>query len=358
MNVSIKSIKEKIEQEIEKSSNVFIIGHNEPDFDAIGSSIGLHTLVTALGKKAYIIVDDEDIKLESGVKKIIDENKYKHNIIKKEEFERLYNKNSLLIVTDANKDYMISVNDYLDKMNSIIVIDHHVKDEHTIKTPNLFIILDASSASEITTRLLNSFKIKYDSNVANYLLAGIRLDTQRFEQKTSPRTHDVAEKLLAKGADVNYVNSLFLEDYESFCRICNLIINETIIIKYSRSLAPVQVSFSLNRSKPEEIYKKEELAKVADRMMKFRGVDASIALGYVEQGIIHISARGGNKVDVSRIMGEMNGGGKTESAATKITSDDILAVEQNLIRIVNVGLSEEEPQILPEPTLVKRKRKK
>ena len=40
-----------------------------------------------------------------------------------------------MIAVDVNKDYLISVKDYLDKFNSIVIIDHHKTDENTIKTP-------------------------------------------------------------------------------------------------------------------------------------------------------------------------------------------------------------------------------
>ena len=99
-------------------------------------------------------------------------------------------------------------------------------------------------------------KIKYSSRVANYLLAGISLDTKRFKQNTTSTTHDVAEKLLVRGADIDYVNNLFLEEFENYCRISNLIINGTIIKKYTDSLAPITVSFTLDRANPKTIYLK------------------------------------------------------------------------------------------------------
>ena len=69
---NIRELKACLESEIKKSSKVFIVGHNSPDFDAIGSAIGLFVLAEQLGKKAYIILDDDEFKMEPGVKKIID----------------------------------------------------------------------------------------------------------------------------------------------------------------------------------------------------------------------------------------------------------------------------------------------
>ena len=351
----IRLLKEMLESEVENSSNVFIIGHNSPDFDSIGSCIGLYEFAKHFGKDAFIIVNDDELKIEPGVKRILDENREKLPIIKKDEFLSLVNPKSLLIVTDVNKDHMIAVGDSLDKVGSIIVIDHHTEDNHTIQTENKCITTGVSSASEIVARVLGISRIRYPKNVANYLLAGISLDTHRFKQNTTSITHDVAEKLINRGADIDYVNNLFLEEFESYCRISNLIINGTIIKKYSDSLlAPIQVSFTLNRNRPKSIYLKEDYAKAADRMMKFTGIDASFALGFVDEGIIHISARGGKKVNVGKIMEQMHGGGNDQSAGGRIQSDDLKEIEEELMSKIPLGISSEE-DIIEEPPVIKVK---
>ncbi len=321
---SVKSLSTVLSDRIKESSKVFIVGHNSPDFDSIGSAIGLSVFAESLGKKSYIIVDDDAFKLEPGVKKILDSIKDDYKIITKKEFLEKATKKSLLIVTDVNKKPMISVGDSLDKVGHVVVIDHHSEDETTIDTEDRYVSEEASSACEIVTRILNYFKVKYDPNVANYLLAGISLDTKRFKLNTTDKTHEVAEILIRNKANIDFVNNLFLEEFESYCRISNLIINGTIIKKYSESmLSPIQVSFTLNRNQPKQIYIKEDYAKAADRMMKFEGMDASFTLGYVEPGIIHISARSNKRVNVGNIMKEMGGGGNAQSTGGRITSDDV-----------------------------------
>ena len=355
--LEFKNFKNTVESEIKKSSGVFIIGHNAPDFDSIGACIGLYALARHYHKKAYIIVNDLSTSMEPGVKRIIDENRDKFVFINNEQFLKLKNAKSLLITTDVNKDYLVSVKDYLDEMNSIIVIDHHGEDEHTIKTDKKFIMQDASSACEIIGRLLTSLKVKYSSEVANYLLAGICLDTKRFKQNTTSKTHDIAEHLIDKGADIDYVNRLFFEDFESFCRISNLIINGTTIRKYSDDLlSPIQVSFTLDRNHPKEIYNKEDYAKAADRMMKFEGIDAAFALGLVDEDIIHISARSGKKVNVGRIMQAMEGqcGGTNQAAGGRVNESDVFKVEEELMNKVILGISDKE-QVIEEPPVIKKK---
>ncbi len=353
--MSYKELKSKLESEIKKASQVFIIGHNYPDFDSIGSAIGLYVLAKSFKKAAYIIVDEDGEKLEPGVKRILDKHKTSVNFIKKEAYEKLANSRSLLILTDVNKKNRVAIGDNLDKIKRVIIIDHHSEDEETVVTDMKYNSLIVSSASEVVSKILSDFKVKYSPDVANSLLAGISLDTKRFKANTSSQTFDIAKKLVANGADIDEVNALFLEEFESFARISNLIINGTVIQKYSEdTLSPIQVSFTINRNMPKTIYNVEDYAKAADRMLKFIGIDAAFTLGYIDEETIHISARGGKKVNVGKIMNEMNGGGNNQCAGGRIVSDDILAVEEKLKEKIIYGLADDE-EIAEVPKVIKIK---
>jgi len=344
----IKYIRDSVEQQIRKSSNVFLIGHKGPDFDSIGACMGMYELANALGKKAYIIVDeeipeDEETKIEPGAKKVIEENREKYQIIKPENVKFHLKERSILFVLDTNKKKKVSISNSLDMFKNVIILDHHMPDDNTIETPYTYISEDVSSASEMVARILFASRTKYTAAAASALLAGIRLDTQRFGMNTSSKTHDVAEKLIDNGANTEYVNSLFLEEFESFKRIGNLIINGTILKKYNDStLYPYQVSFTLNRTEPHTIYFKEDFAKAANRMMEFNEMDASFALGYVDEKNVHVSARSGKRINVGKFMEEFQGGGNAHMAGTRIATDDLLGLEEQMIEKLGQFISNQE----------------
>lgn len=356
MSTELKLFRDSFLNSVRSSSKVFIVGHNEPDFDAIGSAIGIRALAKSFEKEAYIIVNDDALSLEPGVKKIIDEYKEKYNIITLNEAKELIDDNSLLVVTDTNKDYLVSVKDDLDEFKEVFVIDHHEPDIHTIKGKN-YINTDASSACEIIANLMISERIKIDPNVASYLLSGIFLDTKRFKQNTSSKTHDIAEKLLNRGANTDYVNELFQADFVSDAKINNLIFNYTLFKEYAeKTLIPRKVSFTLNRTCPSMVYRKEEIAKAADRMLKY-GVDAAFVMGFNKDGKVSISARGVKKPQESfPLIGQIKAGeilqkldfdhcgGNAFSAGGIISIDndrflDIFDVEDKLMSIVEEELS-------------------
>ena len=64
-------------------------------------------------------------------------------------------------------------------------------------------------------------------------------------------------------------------------------------------------------------------------------MDATFAIGYVKEGLVSISARSKSDINVGSIMSELGGGGNGISAACKIETDDILAVEEQLKEIVS-----------------------
>lgn len=336
-------------------SSIFIVGHNGPDFDSFGAAIGLCAIARNFHKRSYIVIDDEYEKIEPGVKKIIDAEHCHYKFITRSDFQRLVDDKSLLIVVDTNKEDMISIGEDLDKISDIIVIDHHTGNEKTIKNAHLYIDMNSSSTCELIFKLINAFKAKIKQSEANYMLAGISLDTKRFKKNTTSRTLDIAKKLTERGASIDYVNNLFLEEFESYCKISNLIVNGTVIKKISESLlTPIQISFTLNRNAPKTFYLKEDLAKAADKMLKFNGIDASFALGYLDDGTVHISARSNKRVNVGAIMSELSGGGNAQNAGSRVVADDIFEVERQLMEKISIGISNDE-KIVDEPKVLKFK---
>ena len=65
MSDKIRRLKETLESVTKSSSKVFIVGHDEPDYDSIGSAIGISVFSKELNENTYIVVNDTDIELDS-----------------------------------------------------------------------------------------------------------------------------------------------------------------------------------------------------------------------------------------------------------------------------------------------------
>ena len=366
-NIKGHIIETTIEENIKGASKVFIIGHIRPDYDSIASAAGILHLVQHLGKDGYIVIGDEVTGLDNDIKKIITDFGYKLNLINLEDYEEEKDDNSVLIMTDVNKKNRIFLKDNLDDFKKIIIIDHHdTKEGETVKDAIQFIYPSSTSASELVTQALlykenksskNKSENRYiiSKDTATLLYAGIYLDTDRFKSKTTKNlTHAVADKLLERGANKEYVDKLFRNDRASYNKIAYLIVNGTIIRQYTKDFTELGIAFSLNRNFPNTLYNQEELAKAATMQLDFKDTDAAFTVGYTKENQVGISARSCTEyINVGKIMEKMNGGGSAESAAsTEIHTDDIEEVEDQLIHIVEDHLSlQDSPVINLEPDL-------
>ncbi len=321
--MDVKVLRKNLEERIINSEKVIILPHNNVDFDAIGSSLGISLIAKKLKKKSYIIVNDKPHLIDPGVKLIIDTEKQEYNIINKEKYEGLFHDNDFYVLTDVNKRYLISISDLINNEDNVLIIDHHDIDDQTFNTELIYVDTSYSSASEIVTSLINNFKIKIPSNIANYLYSGIFLDTSRLTKNCSADTMKAAAKLLESGANINQVNNLFQEDFLSDRKVQNLI----------NRVQMIDCRIALIVAGEDEEYRREEIAKAADYSLKY-GADASFVIGKIEDDMISISGRSKEKINIGYIMSQMGGGGNKYSGATKVENSNIEETCKKLVKVI------------------------
>lgn len=323
-----RSTKNALDNILANNDSIFIATHIRPDFDAIGASMGISLIAKKNKKKAYIIINDAFEKLDFEVQKMISTVKNDCEIITAKEAELLINEGSALVVVDTNKDYLINedIRKLLERFKEILIIDHHKSDEKTITANNYYIDDKLSSTCEEVSRLLMANAVRLTPMQANYLLSGILLDTYKLTKNASAETLKVVSKLCDKGADINETNNMFLEDYESDRKMLRIV---------SHTEFPTFVyAIACDNEEENKVYQIEDIAKAADYLLKYK-IDASFALGYIDEDTISISARSKGKIDASAVMKLFGGGGNVFSAATRIKNVPIENVKTKLNEILN-----------------------
>ncbi len=323
-----KCVKGVLDRLLEVNDNVFIVPHIRPDFDALGASIGMALICKKKNKKCYIVIDDDYEKLEPETKKVLDSVKGNFEFIRSNDLSVYLTDRSLMIAVDANKDYLLCTQKYLKDFKNIMVIDHHKMDEHTIKTPYLFVDDKVSSACEEVSRLLFLYDVKVSPDYANYLLAGIILDTNKLSKNTSARTFEVASLLTACGADPTIANNMFLEDFEHDRAIQRLVDNT--------DFQTFMFAIASDSEDSGRIYEPEDIAKAADYLLKYN-INCSFAMAYIDDETISMSARSKGMIDVSRIMRLFGGGGNEFSAAAKIKGKTLPEIKTLLVNSLKPG---------------------
>ncbi len=345
---SSRDIKDCLDRLLESDDTVFIVPHNRPDMDALGAAVGMSLICEKKGKKSYIVINDQIEKLESVTRKVIMDISSRFNIINAPEAETLLNDNSLMIAVDVNKDYLVSVKPYLDRFKDIFILDHHNIDEHTIQSANTFIDEKLSSTCEEVSRLSFMYGVKFSPDEANYLLAGIILDTNKLNKPNiNGETLSVITKLVNKGASLYYVNNMFIEDFEHDRAIQKLVDN-TGFINYGFAIAS-------DKDGSNRTYEIEDIAKAADYLLKYQ-VNATFAIAYIDEDTVSISARSKGIIDVSKIMKLFGGGGNEHSAAARIKGLTIEEIKCKLCQILNptTYLDNVEPVIQKESSIERK----
>lgn len=329
-------IKASLDRLLEENDNVFVVPHIRPDFDAVGSALGIALICKKNNKNCFIVIDDDYDKLEPETRKVLESIKSNFNFIRSNDLPVYLTPRSMMVAVDANKDYLLCTKNYLSEFKNIVVIDHHKTDDHTIKTPYLYVDDSISSVCEEVSRLLFLYGVKLSPDYANYLLAGIILDTNKLSKNTSSKTFEVASKLTASGADPTIANNMFLEDFEHDRAIQRLVDN-TDFQNYIFAIAS-------DSEDSGRIYEPEDIAKAADYLLKYN-INCSFAMAYIDDITISVSARSKGLIDVSKIMRLFGGGGNEYSAAAKIRGKNLQEVKNLLISSLMPGAYIEEANI-------------
>ena len=322
--IDIKELKDKVEYNINKTDKTIIVPHNGVDCDAIASSIGLSLIARKLKKDSAIVMNDSAKSIDSSIKDIIENEKKEFNIINLNKYSSIASKNDGFILSDVNKDYKVSVKEYLTNPDNIVIIDHHDPDKDTVKSNYKFIDSDYSSASEIVTQLLKEFKIKITPEIANYLYGGIYLDTSSFSRNIGDETFGTLQYLKKEcKADPEVVGDMFAETIESL-KIVNKLIEKVECLKWKIAIVAAD---------EDEEYVQPQIAKAADRALR-TDVDASFVIGKLDNGEVSISGRSKNGINISAIMSELGGGGNPSSGAAQFKDSSIAEVKNELVRIL------------------------
>lgn len=306
--VRARVIAQAMKELIFESSNIFIMGHKNPDMDCLGASIGIWSATKQLGKNCSVILDNDTNAIEYYMSKLKKDNKYENMFISSEEVEKLINDKSLLIVVDVhNKGYVQNIN-IVDKISRKIIIDHHRRSPDIIEGALLnYIEVYASSTSEMVTELIQYMlqKPRVTKIEAEGLLAGIFMDTKGFQFKSGVRTFDAAAFLRALGADTLEVKKMFTDSFEDYLIIADTIKSARVNKNLAIAVCPPQIKNTV------------VVARAADELLSISGIDVGFVLCEINNSVT-ISARSVGDVNVQVILEELGGGGHINMAGAKL----------------------------------------
>lgn len=298
---------------LDETAKVYIMGHQYPDMDAIGASIGVYRICLNMGKDAKIVLNESNESIKLIYDKFKDDPNYK--FIKHDEALEEFNvEKDLLVVVDTHKPSLTECPKMVEIAEKIVLFDHHRRSKEYIeKTLLTYLEPYASSTCELISEVIQYIQdeIILEKKEAEALLAGIILDTKNFSQQVGVRTFQAAAFLRKYDADTFDVRQLFQDDLQTYINKADFVKNAKV---YDSHLA-----ISVNPkpiSNPRLI-----ISQAADQLLNIIGINCAFVIA-CDENYIYISGRSVGEISVQIILENIGGGGHLNASAAQFSRED------------------------------------
>lgn len=181
---------DNILEEIKKAETIVILTHENPDGDAVGSSLAMKIALEQLGKEADVIMNEcprtyRFLPGAQNIKKEVDIKEY-----------------DLAISVDASDLKRVAGGKkYFETAKRKVVIDHH--SSNTMFGDYNFVNPVSPACCEIILEMANYFKLDINIDLGTCIIAGIITDTGGFQYSgINAETFEFAAELLRKGINI------------------------------------------------------------------------------------------------------------------------------------------------------------
>ena len=325
------------------AGNVLIMGHRSPDYDSIGSCVGLARLaICARGdaSKIRVVINRDHANFRTCYDLLAHLPEYRSMFISADTAMDAVRSDTLLIMSDVNNVYNTESPKLLKAVKNIVIIDHHRRQDelYEFKPLMTYIRPAVAAAGELVSEMLehSPHREALLKEEANLLLAGIMLDTKNFTVGAGMQTFSAVHYLYGRGAHANAIRTLFTESMSTLFTACDI---DSRTRTYRDKIALTWLSVDHAATEEDNI----AVAKAADKLMTIDGIEASFALLRADNTVT-ISARSRDRINVQIIMQRLGGGGHYDMAGTRLTHTSLEAACVQLKTVLDDYLDNEYEQ--------------
>lgn len=295
---------DKILEKINNVNSIVILTHENPDGDAIGTSLALYNSLKIYGKNNVELIIPECPKTFMFLPGA--------NEIKKS--TEINNFELAIAIDCASYDMLCGGEEYFQNAESTIVIDHH--GTNTMYGDLNFVNPDAPACAEVMIVALNKFGIDIDKNIGTCLLAGIITDTGGFKyQGVTAETFEFVARLLNKGVNVSSTYRKVLQVKTKSAFELSRVASDRLEFFFDGKVAFTYVTL--------EDYQKfgcsyGDHEGIVDMGRDIEGIEVSIFVREIQGKGLKVSLRSNEAVDVDGIALLYGGGGHQKAAGFSI----------------------------------------
>lgn len=326
----LKDINE-LQSYLETPRSIVIIGHRNPDGDAMGSTLGLCHYLKKKGHQPTVLVPNE---YPDFLHWLPGSDKTYRFDWQNSQSQRAINGSDIIFLLDFNALHRVGsdMQNTLEAYpNDFVLIDHH-------QQPDDFRYMYSDTTMCSTCEMVYHFMEMMgdvsliDEDIATCLYTGIMTDTGSFRfRSTTSTTHRVIADLIDKGAQNDRIhNNVY--DANSFGRL-QLLGQALTNLKVFPEFKAAYITIS-EEEKKKHNFKKGDTEGVVNYALSLEGiVMAAIFIEDKEQGIIKISFRSKGSFSVNQFARKhFNGGGHDNAAGGR--SD--LSMEETVAKFTNL----------------------
>jgi len=292
----------QIVEQINNNHRFLIVAHENPDGDAIGSTLGLALALRDMGKDVVAYNVD-------GVPEVMQFLPESDFLVSELSPELNFD---IAFVLDAG-DIKRTCLQVTDLCRTVINIDHHPL---SLFGDINYLDTDASATAALIYRLLKSCNYSLPLSVAKALYLGILSDTGSFRYSSADcEAFRIASELVDLGVDPWEISSNLYESHDPKRMILLGLVLPTLKISPSGRYASIAMTRDiLDKSGASE----EHADGFVNYPRAIRNVEVALFFSEVEANLFKISFRSRGKIDVGTMAHSLGGGGHHNAAGAKL----------------------------------------
>ncbi|UER67774.1 bifunctional oligoribonuclease/PAP phosphatase NrnA [Borrelia sp. BU AG58] len=306
---------------IRKYDNFIIIGHKDPDFDCIGSSLALASFLARMGKGSIMLNEGPFVRRE-----IIP---FKDRFLA--QWPNIDSSDYAVIILDCSifdrigDEFVFYVKDM-----PILVIDHHASGDK-LDVPSYIDSL-APSTTFLIEKLIREFGYDVTKEEAWYILVGFCTDTGffRFLSHSDPEPFEMIARLVSKGLSLKDVYS-YIEAVKTLSSIDVLRLMLNNLKSYFDGKVLVTV-LPFDSRRDNNISGVNELFYAL--LNNVENNEVLVILKEAEDGSILAGFRSREYFDVGELAKAFGGGGHKHASGFKIKMSSLNLLENQVISYI------------------------
>ena len=322
---------EALKSFLKKPRNIVVIGHRNPDGDAMGSTLALKLYLDKKGHKTTVVVPNE---YPAFLHWLPSSNTTYRFDWQNSQSVRAINSSDIIFLLDFNALHRVGTDmqKTLEKYpNDFAMIDHHQQPDNVKYMYSDVTICSTCQMVYQFIEMNNDLEL-IDADIATCLYTGIMTDTGSFRfRSTTSKTHRVIANLIDKGAknDKIHNNVYDANSYNRLLLLGQALSNLQILPTYKTAYITLTTE-----EKKRFDFQKGDTEGVVNYALSLKDIIfAAIFIEDNEQGIVKISFRSKGNFSVNQFSrNHFSGGGHDNAAGGKSS----LSIEKTITKFTTL----------------------